>query len=211
MEEFARDEYDAHLTLDFEEFLWAMGNGDLMDMIRESFAARKPMGQAMHRRAMEYFREYMVVGGMPQVVVKYASGRLLATADREKRKILALYRDDIAKHAKRHAGRVRRIFDEIPSQLSKHEKRFTLSSLSKNAMMRTYEYAFLWLDDAMIVNTCYNATDPGIGLRLNQDSSAFNLNSSVGESQNHRGNYKTSLCFRCWEVRGYKNGLGCGV
>lgn len=167
---------ESHLKMypmDFEEFLWALGDNSLMDIIRECFAAKKPMGQTMHRRAMERFREYMVVGGMPQVVAKYASSRVLADADREKRKILTLYRDDIAKHAKRYARRVRRIFDEIPSQLSRHEKRFMLSSLGKNAKMRSYEDAFLWLEDAMIVNTCYNATEPNVGLRLNQDSSAF--------------------------------------
>lgn len=127
----------------------------------------------VHRKAMDYFREYMIVGGMPQVVKKFCETKDLKAADREKRKILALYRDDIAKHAGRYAGKVRRIFDEIPGQLSKHEKKFTLSSLGKGSKMRSYEDAFLWLDDAMVVNSCYNTTEPNVGLRLNMDNSAF--------------------------------------
>ena len=167
---------EVHLKMhpmDFEEYLWSRGNETLMDYIRSCFAERKPLGAAVHRKAMDYFREYMIVGGMPQVVKKFCETKDLKAADREKRKILALYRDDIAKHAKRYAGKVRRIFDEIPGQLSKHEKKFSLASLGKGAKMRSYEDAFLWLDDAMVVNPCYNTTEPNVGLRLNMDSSAF--------------------------------------
>ena len=159
--------------MDFEEYLWSRGNETLMDHIRACYAARVPLGQAVHRKAMDYFREYMIVGGMPQAVKKFCEMKDLKAADREKRKILALYRDDIAKHAGRHAGKVRRIFDEIPGQLSKHEKKFSLASLGKGSRMRSYEDAFLWLDDAMAVNSCYNTTEPNVGLRLNMDNSAF--------------------------------------
>ena len=159
--------------MDFEEYLWSRDNESLMDHIRACYAAREPLGQAVHHRAMDYFREYMIVGGMPQVVRKFCETKDLKAADREKRRILALYRDDIAKHAGRYAGKVRRIFDEIPGQLSKHEKKFSLSSLGKGSKMRSYEDAFLWLDDAMVVNSCYNTTEPNVGLRLNMDNSAF--------------------------------------
>ena len=159
--------------MDFEEYLWSRGNETLMDHVRACYAAREPLGQAVHRKAMDYFREYMIVGGMPQVVKKFCETKDLKAANREKRKILALYRDDIAKHARKYAGKVRRIFDEIPGQLSKHEKKFSLASLGKGAKMRSYEDAFLWLDDAMVVNSCYNTTEPNVGLRLNMDNSAF--------------------------------------
>ena len=167
---------ETHLKMypmDFEEYLWSRGNDMLMEYVRECFAARKPLGAAVHRKAMDYFREYMIVGGMPQVVKKFCETQDLRVADREKRRILALYRDDIAKHARRYAGKVRRIFDEIPGQLSKHEKKFSLASLGKGSKMRSYEDAFLWLDDAMVVNPCYNTTEPNVGLRMNMDSSAF--------------------------------------
>ena len=68
---------------------------------------------------------------------------------------------------------MRRIFDEIPGQLSKHEKKFSFTLLGNGTRMRSYEDAFLWLDDAMVVNPCYNTTEPNVGLRLNMDNSAF--------------------------------------
>lgn len=155
--------------LDFEEFLWAMGNDTLMDIIKKCYDAEKPMGQIMHRKAMDYFRQYLIVGGMPQAVQEYATSRDFDRVDRIKRDILTLYRADIIKHAAGYEMKVESIFDEIPAQLQKHEKRFRISSLKKDARFRDYEDAMFWLDDAMIVNICYNSTAPNIGLRLNMD------------------------------------------
>ena len=155
--------------LDFEEFLWAMGNDTLMDIIRKCYTEKRAMGQAMHRKAMDYFRQYMIVGGMPQAVQEYVQTRDFDRTDLIKRDILTLYRADITKHAHGYEMKVESIFDEIPSQLQKHEKKFTLSSLKKDARFRDYEDAMFWLDDAMIINICYNSTAPSIGLRLNMD------------------------------------------
>jgi hypothetical protein len=155
--------------MDFEEFLWAMDNDTLMDIVRNCFEAKKPMGQAMHRRAMDYFRQYLIVGGMPQAVQEYVQSRDFDRVDRIKRDILTLYRADIVKHAEGYEMKVESIFDEIPAQLQKHEKKFKLSSLKKEARFREYEDALFWLDDAMITNICYNSTAPNIGLKLNMD------------------------------------------
>lgn len=155
--------------LDFEEFLWALGNDTLMDVIRASFDKKKPMGQLMHRRAMDYFRKYLIVGGMPQAVGEYVETGDFDRVDAIKRDILTLYRSDIVKHAEGYEMKVTSIFDEIPSQLQKHEKKFRLSSLKKEARFRDYEDSLFWLSDAMIVNNCYNSTEPSIGLKLNMD------------------------------------------
>lgn len=155
--------------MDFEEFLWAMGNDTLMDIIRKRFESRKSMGQVMHRKAMDYFRQYLIVGGMPQAVQEYAESKDFDRVDRIKRDILTLYRADIVKHATGYEMKVESIFDEIPAQLQKHEKRFKFSSLKKEARLREYEDALFWLDDAMIANICYNSTEPNIGLKLNMD------------------------------------------
>ena len=114
---------------------------------------------------MELVRQYMVVGGMPQAVAVFVAERDLAAVDRQKRDILELYRKDIAKHAGRLARKVRSIFDGIPSQLCRHDRVYRLSSLGAAARYRSYENAFLWLDDAKVVNTAYNATDPTVGLK----------------------------------------------
>lgn len=155
--------------LDFEEFLWALDNQLLMDFIRQSFQEHKPMGQALHRKAMDYFRQYLVVGGMPQAVQAYVQTKDFERVDRIKRDILKLYRADMIKHAQGYEMKVEQIFDEIPAQLKKHEKKFKYSSLKKEARFRDYEDAFFWLSDAMIVNICYNSTAPNIGLKLNRD------------------------------------------
>ncbi|MCI7180687.1 MAG: AAA family ATPase [Schaedlerella sp.] len=155
--------------MDFEEFLWAMENETLMDIIRKCYEMKKPMGQVMHRKAMDYFRQYMIIGGMPQAVQEYVRTRDFDKVDRIKRDILTLYRADIIKHAEGYEMKVESIFDEIPAQLQKHEKRFKLSSLKKEARFREYEDALFWLDDAMIANICYNSTEPTVGLKLNMD------------------------------------------
>lgn len=153
--------------MDFEEFLWAMGEELLMPYIRQQFELRKPMGD-FHRRAMDLFRQYMIVGGMPQAVQAFVDTRDFGAVDAVKRRILVLYRNDIQKYADRVENRVTAIFDEIPSQLQRHEKRFRLSSLREDARMRNYADAFFWLDDAKIINCCYNTTEPSVGLRLNE-------------------------------------------
>jgi predicted AAA+ superfamily ATPase len=155
---------------DFEEFLWALGRDDLATAARHSFDSLTPLPEALHRELMRLFREYMLIGGMPQAISAYVTTGDFGKTDAEKRRILKLYRDDIAKYADGSIGKVMAVFDEVPSQLSKHEKKFTLAALANNARMRSYHDAFFWLDDAFIVNSCYNSTDPHIGLALNADN-----------------------------------------
>ena len=154
--------------MDFEEFLWAMGDEMLMPYIRMRFDKRLPM-EAFHRRAMDYFRQYLIVGGMPQAVLKYVETRDFEKVDEVKRDILALYRNDIHKYADNQETKVAAIFEEIPGQLQKHEKKFVLSALQREARMRDYSQAFFWLSDAKIINCCYNSTAPSIGLKLNEE------------------------------------------
>ena len=155
--------------MDFEEFLWALGNYTLMSLIQKCYIEKKPLGQVMHRKVMDYFRQYMIVGGMPQAVEEYRITRDFTKVDKIKRNILNLYRQDIGKHAEGYHLKVESIFDEIPAQLQKHEKKFKLSAISKEARFRSYEDAMFWLKDAMIINPCYNSTKPNIGLKLNTD------------------------------------------
>lgn len=154
--------------MDFEEFLWAMGNDMMMPFIGECFEKRQPLG-GLHRKALDYFRTYMIVGGMPQAVLKYIETKDYEEVDRVKRSILQVYKNDIAKYASNVEHKVKSIFDELPAQLQKHEKKFRLSALESGAAYRDYDDAFFWLSDAGIVNICYNCTAPNIGLRLNME------------------------------------------
>lgn len=106
--------------MDFEEFLWASGNDMLMDFIRECFKERKPLTPALHRKAMDYFKEYLIIGGMPQAVKLYMETRDFDKVDEIKRDIVTLYREDIQKYADNIYLKAEQIFDNIPSQLQKH-------------------------------------------------------------------------------------------
>ena len=159
--------------MDFEEFLWAIGEERSFDAIRYSYANKKPLGQALHRKMMTLFRQYIIVGGMPQAVAEYAESRNLKKVDKIKRDILKLYRDDIYKHGGKEALRIEQIYNEIPAQLSNANKRFMFSALSTTARYREYEDALVWLSEAMVVNLCFNTTEPTVGLATRKDIAAF--------------------------------------
>lgn len=167
----SEEEHIEMFPLDFEEFLWALDDEATIPFVQQCFAKRIPLGQTLHRKIMNEFRQYILVGGMPQAVLAYLDGKNFEAADEAKRRILRLYRDDVSKFAAGYEDKVFAIFDGIPGQLSKKEKKYKLSSISKEARFRNYEDSFLWLNEAMIVNTCFNATDPHIGLALSADNS----------------------------------------
>lgn len=165
----SEEEHIELFPLDFEEFLWAMGDEATAPLIRRCFEEKQPLGQALHRKVMNDFRQYMLVGGMPQAVLAYIDGKNFAAADEAKRQILQLYRADVSKFAAGYEEKVYAVFDGIPGQLSKKEKKYTLAAINKNARFRAYEDSFIWLNEAMIVNACFNATDPNVGLAISAD------------------------------------------
>lgn len=156
--------------LDFEEFLWAMGDEATYPLIKQCFERKTPLGAALHRKIMNDFRQYILVGGMPQSVLAYTNGKDFEASDIAKRRILNLYREDVVKFAEGYEDKVFAVFDGIPGQLSKKEKKYKLSSLGKQARFRTFEDSFVWLNEAMVVNNCFNATDPHVGLALSADN-----------------------------------------
>ena len=166
----SEEEHMEMFPMDFEEFLWAMNDEVTVPLIRSCFENKTPLGPALHRKIMNDFRQYILVGGMPQSVLAYLNEKNFEASDNAKRKIIKLYRDDISKFASGYENKVFALFDNIPAQLSKKEKKYNLSSINKNARSRTYEDSFIWLNEAMIVNTCFNTTDPNVGLALSADN-----------------------------------------
>ena len=166
----SEEEHIEMFPMDFEEFLWAMGDEVTVPLIRACFESKTPLGQALHRKIMNDFRQYVLVGGMPQSVIAYLKEKNFEASDVAKRRIIKLYRDDVSKFAEGYEDKVFALFDGIPAQLSKKEKKYKLSSISKEARFRTYEDSFVWLHEAMVVNTCFNATDPNVGLALSADN-----------------------------------------
>ena len=159
--------------MDFEEFLWALGNEAAMPLISMRFQAREKIGRGMHDTLMNLFRQYLVVGGMPQAVAEFASSHDLGAVDAIKRDILALYRADIHKYGGALRHKVLALFNAIPTELSRHEKKFVLADVEEGGRMREYASSFEWLKEAMTVNVAYASSEPNVGLRLNADMSSL--------------------------------------
>lgn len=158
--------------MDFEEFLWALDDEMTWPFIKQCFEKKMPMGP-MHRKAMTLFRQYLIVGGMPQAVAKFVETKNFQKVDMVKRDILSLYRKSIDKHVKGYTEKVKAVWDQIPGELQRHEKKFKLADIEQGARYRSYESSFLWLKDARLVNTCYNVTEPQVGMRLKRDDLVF--------------------------------------
>ena len=169
------EEYAVEMfPLDFEEFLWATGDEFTFPIIKSSYEKVKPLGN-LHKDIFRKFREYMCVGGMPQAVVKYIQTKDFEKVDFAKKEILALYRNDIKNQKEENGTYLGNILDNIPSELSKHEKSssFQLSHVDKNARYREYRSPITWLSEAMIVNVARNVTDPSPALTLSMDDERF--------------------------------------
>lgn len=155
--------------MDFEEFAEALGEGMLIPCIRDSFDKKIPLLDPLHKKASFLFREYMLVGGMPQVVSAFLeSKKQFDECITQKNNILKIYRNDILKIDNIYQSKVLSIFDQIPSFLSSHEKRVKISSIDPNNNGIVYEETFFWLADSMICNECFACSDPNIGLSLTE-------------------------------------------
>lgn len=157
--------------MDFEEFLWAIGENTTYTLINNFYEEKKPLGDAVHRKIMILFRQYLLIGGMPQAILKFIETNNFSEVDKVKKRILSLYREDAAKFAVGYEDKVRAVFDNIPGALSKKDKHIIFNEISDKGRFRTYESAFMWLSDAMIINNCYLSTDPNIGLALTKNES----------------------------------------
>ncbi|MCM1022514.1 MAG: AAA family ATPase [Prevotella sp.] len=164
---------ERHLSmypLDFEEFCNALGEEQICGYIRKCFADRMPLENELHYKAMLLFKQYMLVGGMPQSVIAFRENRKdFDKADIEKRDILSLYRSDIMKIDSKYRSKVLTIFDQIPGLLSRHEKRVVFNDVSAGSKADQYEETFFWLSDSMISNECFLCSDPNVGLSVNEN------------------------------------------
>lgn len=156
----------------FEEFMEYMGEEIFLEYIGECFKNKKPLDRTYHEKAMHLFKEYLLVGGMPQAVVAFKrNSRDFEAADIEKRDILNLYRDDIKKSSKKYNSKVSTVFENIPAYLSRREKRIVLSQIDSGSVFDKYGESLYWLEDSMICNLCYKCNDPNVGLALNKNDS----------------------------------------
>ena len=155
--------------MDFEEFASALNEELIIPYIKECFETKVPLLEPLHEKAMLLFKEYMIVGGMPQAVSAFIDERKqLSRCSEEKRKILSMYRDDILKIDNAYQSKVLSIYDQIPSYLSSHEKRVKINSIDSSNNGIIYEETFFWLSNSMICNECFATSDPNVGLSLTE-------------------------------------------
>ena len=155
--------------MDFEEFLWALGNDTTVPLIRECFHNREPLGFETHRRIMDLYTTYMIVGGMPQAVASFLEDNNFESVEQSKRAILNLYRNDAVK------VNARRMLTMIPAFLSRHEKTFSPGMVRKGSATRDYLDAVEWLGESRMVNVCFRSSDPGPAVDLTLDESSFKM------------------------------------
>ncbi len=158
--------------MDYEEFLWAIGN-DNYNILRQLFQTNKPVGDSLNRKLMRDFRIYMAVGGMPQAVEAYVEGRNFEEIDRVKRAILKLYDEDFYKIDS--SGRLSKMYNSIPNQLSANKKRYVISSATGKRVTNKDKEIFSELLDSKTVLISYNVTDPDISLAATIDNESYKL------------------------------------
>ncbi len=171
--------------MDFEEFLWAKGIGEpVINEIKRCFDNRTPVSEAIHKAMLRYFNEYICVGGLPYVVDRFISTNDMNVVYSEQRDIIEEYKDDFGKHLDENEresvdltllARINRVFDSIPAQLAKENKKFTYAQLEKKARGENYQAAIQWLYDAGIINICYNLSNTTLPLEGNKLDNMFKI------------------------------------
>lgn len=171
--------------MDFEEFLWAKGiDKKLIAYLKECYVKKQPVREAVHEAMLRHFREYICVGGLPYVVERFLTTNDMNVVYQEQRDILDEYKDDFGKHLDENEreetdiallGRINRVFDSIPAQLAKENKKFVYSLLEKKGRSENYLAAIQWLYDAGIINLCYNLNTIDDPLEGNKVDNVFKI------------------------------------
>lgn len=160
--------------MDYEEFLWALGDKTTIPLLENIFQSQKSVGDQLNRKLIRDFRLYMLVGGMPQAVDEYIRTNNLRKVDIVKRDILNLYEDDFRKIDS--TGRISLLFDAIPAQLNKHASKYQISSVLENQRADdTILSLIAELKDSKTVLTAYHTNDPNAGMAHNRDLNKFKL------------------------------------
>ena len=162
--------------LDFEEFLWARGIAqDVIEEARGAYVNTNPVPGYLHQQLMKLYREYIITGGMPGAVNAFLENDDFSQTLRVQRILLNSYRDDIAKYADKGKDKAKAVFDAIPEQLNKKNKRFILAALERGASSRKYEQATMWLAEAGIAYHCFNAAALELPLSFSEKRNLFKL------------------------------------
>ena len=158
--------------MDYEEFRWALGDEATVPLLRQFYENRLPLEQAL-RKSMRDFRLYILVGGMPQAVNEYLETNNLSRVDKVKRGIIDLYIEDFGKIDP--SGRAARLFQAIPSELSKNASRYQVASVLSDSERKNLDEVLEKMRESMTVNFAYHSDDPNVGLALNCDVNQYKM------------------------------------
>ena len=171
--------------MDFEEFLWAKGIGEeVIQYLRECYEKKTPVSEATHQAMLRFFKEYICVGGLPYIVDRFISTNDMNIVYQEQHDIIEEYRDDFGKHLDENENeeidlallaRINRVFESIPAQLAKENKKFIFSALEKKGRSENYLPAIQWLCDFGIINLCHNLNNISDPLEGNKIDNIFKV------------------------------------
>lgn len=164
-------------SLDFEEFLWACGySGDAIAYLKSLFDNREKCPDVLNKKYQQLVREFIIVGGMPEVVADYVKYNDFNRIHEMQLRLIADYEDDIAQHARgNEKTKVRRCYDSIPNQLAKENKKFKYSLVEHKSTAKKYGDSIQWLIDANMAFACINIADPVLPLRYNEKENEFKV------------------------------------
>ena len=158
--------------LDYEEFRWVLGDNISLKIIKQLFESRTPL-DVSHRKAMNDFRLYMLVGGMPQAINTYLETNNLSLVDQTKREIIRLYLDDFQKIDS--TGKIERLFLNIPAQLSRNISRYQPYSVVGDQSESKMVEMLQALSESKTALFCHNCTDPNVGMSLTKDLNRYKI------------------------------------
>ena len=162
--------------LTFREFALNLGlNSSILENLETSFKEKKPVDDFIHKKMMELFRVYLVVGGMPAAVNRYIETNNLNEVIDIQNQIVNLYKKDITQYDKNNKLAIAQIFELIAPQLNSQNKRFIIKDIKSGVKFDRYENSFLWLKDAGFALPVYNVETPKIPLKLSKSRSLFKL------------------------------------
>lgn len=171
-----KDDYEMH-SMDFEEFLWAMGYNDdfTADLLSHMLDVR-PLSELQMDTLMSLFRDYVIIGGMPEVVSTYVRNKNFSGTLDIQRQLLKDYEEDITKYVEGlDKAKVKAVYNHISTFLAKENKRFQITKIARNARNRDYMGCVEWLADAGVVNVCYCLNQPELPLKGNYDPKMYKI------------------------------------
>ncbi len=171
-----KEDYEMH-SMDFEEFLWAKGYNDefTADLFSHMLDVR-PLSELQMDTVMSLFRDYVIIGGMPEVVSTYVRNKNFSGTLDIQRQLLKDYEEDITKYVEGlDKAKVKAVYNHISTFLAKENKRFQITKIARNARNRDYMGCVEWLADAGVVNVCYCLNQPELPLKGNYDPKMYKI------------------------------------